>query len=85
MDITDANSGIFQDPTDWGTLKPFKGNQVEVGNVFIAIVLLKEEQLHVRGLMIKLDGAVAHRVGVAGVDPEIWLGISRASRRIQLA
>ena len=85
VDIIDANSGIFQDPTDWGTLKPFEGNQVEVGNVFIAIVLLKEKQPHVRGLMIKLDGAVAHRVGVAGVDPEMWLGTSRASRRIQLA
>jgi hypothetical protein len=85
VDITDANSGSFQDLADWGALKPFEGNQVEVGNVFVAIALLVEEKPCVRGLVIKLDDAAAYRTGIAGVNPETWLAMSRDSRRIQLA
>jgi hypothetical protein len=85
VDITEANSGSFQNPYDWGNLKPFEGNEVQLGSVFFAIVLLADKEPHVRGLMIRWEGGVAHRIGSAGINPEKWLSMPRMSRRVQLA
>jgi hypothetical protein len=85
MDITEANSELFQNPHDWGRLKPFEDNEVQLGSVFVAIALLADKEPHVRGLMIRWEGDAALRIGTAGIKPEKWLGMRRERRRIHLA
>jgi hypothetical protein len=91
IDINDTTFDIIQEPTGSGTLGPLKGGTSVLGGVFIAFVVLSdsrksktEESSYVRGLVVKMEGNLAYRVRVVGIQLEKWLLVSRDLRSISI-
>jgi hypothetical protein len=89
-EITMENRRDFQVPESPEQSRLPQDDEVWIGSVFVAIVLLVDTEPLVEGLIItkpkpKSDDNIAQRIGTASLKPELWLAMQKEKKTIELS